>query len=76
MHRLGSKLVPAPFTLAKRLHGLSFAELEQFCLDVQRHHVLNLPEGDLRAIVAQRLKQWRKQVQAVTTRGTAGNGDA
>lgn len=53
--RLGSKLVPTPSTLARHLRGLSFAELEQFGLDVQRHHVLNLPEGDLRGIVARRL---------------------
>ena len=77
-HRLGSKLVPGPPALARQLRGLSFAELEQFCLDVQRHHVLNLPEGDMRGIVAQRLKQWRRRVPAAATRGTAsaGNGDA
>ena len=60
--RLGTKLVPAPSTLARRLRGLSFAELEQFGLDVQRHHVLSLPDGDMRAIVAARLQQWRKRV--------------
>ena len=68
--RFESKLVPAPSTLAKRLHGLSFAELEQFCLDVQRHHVLKLPESDVRAIVAERLKQWRKRVPATGSRAT------
>ena len=74
-HRLGSKLVPAPSTLAKRLHGLSFAELEQFCLDVQRHHVLNLPDGDVRAIVAERLKQWRERVPPTGDHASA-RGDA
>ena len=76
--RLGSKLVPAPSTLARRLRGLSFAELEQFCLDVQRHHVLNLPDGDVRAIVAERLKQWRTRVPQTggSAPARADDGDA
>ncbi len=56
--RLGAKLEYAPSTLVKRLRGLSFSELEQFGLDVQRRYVLSLPEGDVRSIVAKRLKQW------------------
>lgn len=76
--RLGAKLVPAPSTLARRLGNLSFAELEQFCLDVQRHHVLNLPESDVRAIVGERLQQWRKRVPPTGNRATAqaDDGDA
>ena len=67
----------SPSTLARRLEGLSFAELEQFGLDVQRHYVLQLPDGNMRAIVAERLKQWRKRVP-VTNRPTepAGENDA
>jgi hypothetical protein len=37
---------------------LSFAEIEQFALDVQRRYVLTMPNSDVRAIVAERLKQW------------------
>ena len=55
--------------------GTSFAELEQFCLDVQRHHVLNLPEGDVRAIVGERLQQWRKRVPPTGNRATAQADD-
>ncbi|PIE25031.1 MAG: AAA family ATPase [Planctomycetota bacterium] len=44
--------------LARRLSGLSFAELEQFALDVQRTYVLTMPNADMREIVGDRLKQW------------------
>ena len=51
-------------TLAKRLEGLSFSELEQFVLDVQRRYVLRLPDSHLRAIVGERLKQWQHRFSA------------
>ncbi len=57
--RLGEKLGFAPTTLAKRLRGLSFSEIEQFSLDVQRQYVLRLPDSDVRTIVGERLKQWQ-----------------
>ncbi|MCK5800480.1 MAG: AAA family ATPase [Deltaproteobacteria bacterium] len=59
--RLGTKLGYTPPTLAKKLKGLSFSELEQFSLDVQRRHVLNLPDSDVRAIIGGRLKQWQNR---------------
>lgn len=56
----------APRTLADRLKGLSFAEVEQFCLDIQRRVVLAGPDADAKAITAERLRQWaaRHRVQA------------
>jgi len=57
--RLGGKLGLAPRTLADKLHGASYAELEQFALDVRRRYVLGLPEDNLDAIVRGRLEQWR-----------------
>ena len=68
------KLGISPSTLARRLDGLSFAELEQFGLDVQRHYVLHLPDGDVRAIVREQLKQWRERVP-VTNRPTEPTGE-
>ena len=56
--QLGVDLGLAPATLAKRFDGTSFAEMEQFALEVQREHVLRLPDGDVPAIVAGRLKHW------------------
>lgn len=59
--RLGGELGFAPRTLADRLQGASYAELEQFAQDVRRRYVLALPGGDLGAIVRTRLEQWRSQ---------------
>ena len=74
--RLGSKLGYTPATLTKRLKGLSFSELEQFALDVQRQYVLGLPESDVRTIVAKRLKQWQGRLPATkpnTARGESND---
>ena len=62
--RLGEQLGYQPATLAKRLKGVSFSELEQFALDVQRQYVLTLPNHNLRAIVAERLRQWQDRSKA------------
>jgi SpoVK/Ycf46/Vps4 family AAA+-type ATPase len=59
--RLGGKLGLAPRTLADKLAGASYAELEQFAQDVRRRYVLSLPDADLGAIVQSRLAQWRTQ---------------
>jgi len=56
--KLGVKLGVSLKTLSKRLRGLSFSELEQFSLDVQRRYVLGLPNADIRRIVNERLEQW------------------
>ena len=70
--RNGLQLGRAPTTLAKQLRRLSFSELEQFGLDVQRQHVLGLPDCDMKAIVAAQLKLWRGRSER---RGAgAGNG--
>ncbi len=56
--RLGVDIGYPPGVLAKRLKGLSFSEIEQFGLDVQRQYVLSLPEGNIRRIIGERLAQW------------------
>ncbi len=56
--RLGARLGVAGSTLAKKLRGLSFSEIEQFGLDIHRQYVLGLPDANLRVIVEQRLHQW------------------
>ena len=67
--RVGVPLGFAPSTLAKRLKGLSFSELEQFGLDALRQHVLRLPEDDMRSVVVERLDQWRKRADVPTDAG-------
>ncbi len=56
--RLGASLGVAHSTIARRLADMSFAEVEQFGLDVQRRYILSLPSSDIRTIVEERLKQW------------------
>ncbi len=45
-------------TLAKRLYGCSYAEVEEFGLQVLREYVLELPSGDIQKIVSSSLKNW------------------
>ncbi|MBX7557270.1 ATP-binding protein [Streptomyces sp. tea 10] len=59
--RVGGDLGFAPRTLADKLAGASFAELEEFALDVYRRAVLELPDADVRRIVKERLEHWRSQ---------------
>lgn len=63
--RVDHSLGYAPSTLAEKLRGLSFAELEEFALDVQRQYVLGLPESEkkIKTIVKSRLDIWTKRVQ-------------
>lgn len=48
-------------TLAKNLSGSSFAEAEDFCLDIQRRHVLAMGGIHLKQIVTARMKHWRNR---------------
>ena len=59
--RLGGDLGFASRTLADKLAGASFAELEEFALDVRRRAILELPDSNLRRIVEERLEQRRVQ---------------
>jgi len=56
--RLGGDLGLAPRTIADKLAGASFAELEEFALDVRRRAVLEAPDANLRRIVKERLEHW------------------
>lgn len=59
--RLGGDLGLAPRTLADKLHGASYAELEQIAVDIRRRLVLDLPDGDATGIARSRIEQWRTQ---------------
>jgi SpoVK/Ycf46/Vps4 family AAA+-type ATPase len=50
-------------TVAKRLLGLSFSEVEEFCLGVVRRAVLDQKVDDARTIVSSRLDQWKKRLK-------------
>lgn len=56
--RINISFGSAPSTLAKKLKGSSFAEMEEFGLSVFRQYVLEQPEADINEIVSKTLKQW------------------
>jgi len=45
-------------TIAKKLLGSSFAEVEEFGLLVLRRYILSLPNDDVRSIVSETLRDW------------------
>lgn len=62
--QLGGDLGLAPRTLADKLGGASYAELEDIAQDIRRRWILALPHGDLRAIARHQIDQWRHQSRA------------
>lgn len=54
----------APRTLADRLEGASFAELEEFAEEVRRRAILSGPDASIAAIARRSLAQWSKRSQA------------
>lgn len=62
--RTGVRFGLSARTIADRIGGVSFAELEEFALDVQRRSILSGPEPDSSAVVQQILKQWASRASA------------
>ncbi|KPK47902.1 MAG: AAA family ATPase [Planctomycetes bacterium SM23_25] len=62
--QVGMPLQLTPRTLSGKLLGTSFAELEDFSLNVTRRLVLSAPDGDPRAILKSQLEQWQKRFKA------------
>lgn len=56
--RSGLRLGLTSKQIAETFQGLSFSELEEFCLDVQRRSILQAPKESTKAIVSARLAQW------------------
>lgn len=48
----------APETIAKKLHGLNFAEAEEFGTSIFRQYILDLPNPNMKKIVDCTLKSW------------------
>lgn len=61
--RTGVSLGVEPRTIADRLGRVSFAELEEFALDLQRRSILSGPEPDATAVAQQLLKQWSNRAK-------------
>ena len=59
--KCGHSLGLTPRNLAQRLRGLSYAEVEQFGMDVLRRIVLDQPNANPKKIVDRRLRHWAKR---------------
>jgi len=57
---IGHSLGLTSKTLSEKLMGLSFGEIEDFALDIQRRYVLGLPDVNMKKIVTNRLKHINK----------------
>ncbi len=62
--RYGGEFGLAPSTIADRLAGSSYSDLEQFALDVRRRYVLGLPDVDIIKIAKDKIKQWQTQARS------------
>ena len=68
---------PAGFsatTIAKRLGLISYAEAEEFVLDVRRRDVMAMQELPLKAIVAEQLRLWDQRACPTQSDGGAPSG--
>ncbi len=59
--RTGHTLGLSPRSLAQRLKGLSFAEVEDFGTEILRKVVLEQPDADIKNIVERHLRQWKNR---------------
>jgi len=55
----------ASSTIAKKLYGSNYAEIEEFGLSVLRKYVLNLPSENIKEIVSNELKYWNDRTSKV-----------
>ena len=70
-HRIDINLGYTPGTLAKKLYGLNFAEIEEFGTTVFRRYVLEQPDADMKNIISHTLKHWSVR-SAKTEQNTRG----
>jgi SpoVK/Ycf46/Vps4 family AAA+-type ATPase len=68
--KLNESLGYEPRTLADRLYGKSYAELEEFCNDILRKRALDLPDSSLKRIIAMKLRQLITQAKPAKKLGT------
>ena len=45
-------------TIARKIAGCSYAEVEEFCMSVLRSYVMEMPDGDMQTIVKAALRNW------------------
>jgi SpoVK/Ycf46/Vps4 family AAA+-type ATPase len=60
-------------TIAKRLGRISYAEAEDFCLELRRCKILSTGEKSLKAITSQQLEIWSRQARAMASSNCRGD---
>ena len=70
--RTGRSLGFTPRSLAQRLRGASFAEVEGFGADVLRRMVLEQPDGNIKNVVERKLRHWKKRYSPTSSDDVAG----
>lgn len=69
MARFGEPSGMRAQAIAKSLGEISYAEAEQFCLDVRRRQILGMGQEPLRTIVAEQLKIWMSKARVKRSSG-------
>jgi SpoVK/Ycf46/Vps4 family AAA+-type ATPase len=64
MGNFSEPLGSSPASIAKSLGAISYAEAEQFCLDVRRRQVLAMGNKNLKSILSEQLRVWTSEVRA------------
>lgn len=52
-------------TIAKKLLGANYAEIEEFGLSVLRKHILSLPDSNISKIVTEEIKNWSSKTASI-----------
>ena len=52
-------------TIAKKLLGANYAEIEEFGLSVLRKHILSLPDSNISKIVTEETKNWSSKTASI-----------
>jgi SpoVK/Ycf46/Vps4 family AAA+-type ATPase len=71
--RLGESLGQPAATIAKRLGRISYAEAEDFCLDLRRSKILSATDKNLKTIVNEQLDIWSEQARAAASSSDRGD---
>jgi AAA+ superfamily predicted ATPase len=71
--RFGEPLGQPAATIAKRLGRISYAEAEDFCLELRRCKILAAGEKSLKAITSQQLEIWSKHARAMASSNDRGD---
>jgi SpoVK/Ycf46/Vps4 family AAA+-type ATPase len=64
LDRFGERVDLSATSIARGLGRISYAEAEQFCLDVRRRQILSMGAKPLRSIIADQLKLWTGAARA------------